>query len=93
MLVQIHTLPAIVQEYIQKGESIELITNGQVIGKFVATAPQSPSYAKGDFSFDLQRMKKAVEAPYVVAPDFKSDEDFFSWLDGLKDEDFIAEKV
>ncbi|MDO4450776.1 MAG: hypothetical protein Q4B79_07465 [Moraxella sp.] len=52
-----------------------------------------PSYAKGDFDYDLERMKKAVEAPYVVMPKFDNDDDFFAWVENLTDDDFISEKV
>lgn len=54
----------------------------------IVTVLPKKSYANGDFNFDLEMMKKAVEAPVVDVPKFESDEDFLKWFDNLTDDDF-----
>lgn len=57
----------------------------------ILTANAKPSYAKGDFDFDLQRMKQAVEAPSISVPKFDTPEQLLAWMDGLIEADFVAE--
>jgi hypothetical protein len=40
------------------------------------------------FTFDLERMKKAVEAPSVRVPKLDTFEEFIEWFDNLSDDDF-----
>lgn len=54
----------------------------------IVTVLPKKSHANGDFNFDLEMMKKAVEAPVVDVPKFESDEDFLNWFDNLTDDDF-----
>lgn len=43
------------------------------------------------FNYDLERMKKAVEAPAVRVPDFDTDEEFLAWLNALNKKDFTEQ--
>ena len=90
MLIELTTLPLEIQEQIQRikqGEQIIITDQGKVMT--CATVDTQPSYANGDFEFDLERMKQAVEAPTVAVPHFDSDEDFLAWLENLTDADFV----
>lgn len=41
------------------------------------------------FNYDLERMKKAVEAPSIPVPHFATADELVDWLDHLTDDDFI----
>ncbi|WP_169798136.1 hypothetical protein [Moraxella oblonga] len=77
---------------VKNGNPVQFTNNGEVVLTLTEEIKQ-PSYAKGDFDYDLERMKQAVEAPYVVMPKFDNDDDFFAWVENLTDDDFISEKV
>lgn len=61
MLIELTTLPLEIQEQIQhikQGEQIIITDQGKVMT--CATVDAQPSYANGDFEFDLERMKQAI---------------------------------
>lgn len=93
MLIELNTLPPIIAEQIltvQTGNTVQFTNNGEVIAT-LTKAMKQPSYAKGDFDYDLEQMKKAVEAPYVTVPDFNTVEELLAWMENLSDDDFVAE--
>ena len=95
MLIEVSTLPPAIAEQIltiKNGNTVQFADNGEVFARLTEEIKQ-PSYAKGDFDYDLERMKKAVEAPNVVMPKYDNDDDFFAWVENLTDDDFISEKV
>lgn len=56
----------------QRGTTAEQIV-AQIVTKNLPaeqakTTTNQPSYAKGDFNFDLERMKQAVESPRAEIP-------------------------
>lgn len=77
MIIDIALLSAhIAEQVMNTKEPIYFAKDGQVIGSVSSV----PSYAKGDFNFDLERMTKAVEAPRFDMPKFESDEEFLAWV-------------
>ncbi len=61
MVIELTTLPLEIQEQIQRikqGEQIIITDQGKVMT--CATVDTQPSYANGDFEFDLERMKQAI---------------------------------
>lgn len=79
MLIELATLPPIIQQYITQNQSVEfkLIDNGQVL----ATPTQR---VERPFNFEIDEIDKAlngkfVEMPNGIAKDFDS---FTKWLDG-----------
>lgn len=86
MIIELNQLPqAIQQQILTTTDPIQIVNNGKVIKHFTPTK----SYAEGDFSFDLDRMKKAVEAPSIVVPKFDTPEQLLAWMDSLTSEDFV----
>ncbi len=82
-------LPPQIEQQITHTAKQRGITAESLITQLVQQDADKPSYAKGDFNFDLERMKQAVEAPTVAVPHFDSDEDFLAWLENLTDADFV----
>lgn len=39
-----------------------------------------PSYTKGDFNYDLKRMKDMMDCEFRPMPDFASDDEFLAWV-------------
>lgn len=90
MLIELNQLPqAIRQQILTAEEPLQFVNNGQVVKKFIPETMQTnnkptpdKSYANGDFSFDLDRMKYMmdtdfVEVPKGVAQDLDT---FTSWI-------------
>lgn len=93
MLIEISTLPPAIAEQIltiKNGNTVQFADNGEVFARLTEEIKQ-PSYAKGDFDYDLERMKKAVEAPYVTVPDFDTAEELLAWMENLSDDNFVTE--
>lgn len=82
-------LPPQIEQQIVHTAKQRGITAESLITQLVQQDADKPSYAKGDFNFDLERMQQAVEAPTVAVPHFDSDEDFLAWLENLTDADFV----
>ena len=82
-------LPPQIEQQIVHTAKRRGITAESLITQLVQQDADKPSYAKGDFNFDLERMKQAVEAPTVAVPHFDNDEDFLVWLENLTDADFV----
>ena len=82
-------LPPQIEQQIVHTAKRRGITAESLITQLVQQDADKPSYAKGDFNFDLERMKQAVEAPTVAVPHFDNDEDFLAWLENLTDADFV----
>lgn len=93
MLIELSQLPAVMQQHIltKNTEIVQVVNNGQVISDLQFNQPKS--YAKGDFDYDLERMKQAVNAPSIVVPKFDTPEKLLEWMDNLTDNDFIVEKA
>lgn len=64
MVFDIALLPESLQMQIRQGETV-VISDA---GKAVAMVNPAPSYANGDFNFDLNEMKAAVESGGVPVP-------------------------
>lgn len=70
----------------QQGKTAEQIV-AQIVMKNLPNIQSSyiqPSYAKGDFNFDLERMKEAVNAPRAEIPKeaMKDLDSFDAWIKG-----------
>lgn len=89
MLIELNQLPTVMQQHIlnKNTEIVQVVNNGQVISDVQFNQPKS--YAKGDCDYDLERMKKAVNAPCVVVPKFDTPEKLLEWMDNLTDSDFM----
>lgn len=70
MLIEISSLPPVLEKAILQGEAVEFAQNGKVIAYLTDTRRQmthynnrhsTKSYANGDFNFDLDLMKEWVE--------------------------------
>lgn len=88
MILELATLPIAIQEqitHLKAGEQLIIANQGREI----TSATVNPSYEKGDFDYDLQRMKQAVEAPRITVPRFDTVEELSAWLDNLTDADFV----
>ena len=80
MLLEIALLPPAVQYAIKNGEQITFVENGQPI------EPVKKKINDGDY--DIAEMDKAINAPSVVVPKFKTALELKHWLDNLTDKDF-----
>lgn len=88
MLIELNQLPqAIQQQILMSEEPLQFVNNGQVVKKFIpetmqTTNQQTPnkSYANGDFSFDLERMKYMMDTEFKPMPKFADDNAFFEWV-------------
>ncbi|MDO4440590.1 MAG: hypothetical protein Q4B81_00220 [Moraxella sp.] len=91
MLIELSQLPLAIQEQILNNNTsmVQIVNNGQVIKTMQLSEPKS--YAYGDFDYDLEQMKQAIEAPYVTVPNFESAEELLHWMENLSDDDFVAE--
>ncbi|WP_439256878.1 hypothetical protein [Lonepinella sp. BR2271] len=78
--LDIATLPSNVQHAIKQGEPLSIVDKQQ---NFVTVLAQ-PSYANGDFNYDLERMKKAVASAKNAVPvppsALENFESFDEWL-------------
>lgn len=80
MLLDIAILPPAVQSAIKNGEQIIFVENGQ---------PIEPAKRKiNDGDYDIAEMDKAINAPSVVVPKFKTIDELEHWLENLTDKDF-----
>lgn len=83
-------LPIELQHRLNAGEMISIIKEDK---PFAIISQNKPSYAKGDFDYDLERMKKAVKSPFIRAPKLDTPEALLEWMDNLTDADFEREQV
>ena len=86
--IMILDLPPQIEQQIVHTAKRRGITAESLITQLVQQDADKPSYAKGDFNFDLERMKQAVEAPTVAVPHFDTPEELMAWLDNLTEADF-----
>lgn len=79
MFVELSMLPPEVQKQLQKGELVQIVDHGKVIGQMV----KQPSYAVGDFNFDLERMKQHIDCGFVEVPQgvAKDLDSFTHWIE------------
>lgn len=77
MIIDFATLPIAIQEQIVKSEKPVVIAQN---GKVVATLNPTPSHARGDFDYDLERMKVMMATEFKPIPKFDSDEEFLAWV-------------
>lgn len=82
MPIELSILPPMVVEQImsvKNGNPVQFTNNGEVVLTLTEEIKQ-PSYAKGDFDYDLERMKYMMDTEFVPMPKFKSDEEFLAWV-------------
>lgn len=79
MIVELSMLPLEVQKQLQKGEIVQIVDKGKAFGQMV----KQPSYANGDFNYDLDRMKQAVASGGVEVPKgaTKNLDHFTKWIE------------
>lgn len=95
MFIELSLLPPAVQEQIltvQEGNTVAFTQNGQVIAT-VNQAVQQPSYANGDFDYDLERMKYMMDTKFIRVPYFDTPEELLEWTERLSDADFEKEQA
>lgn len=86
MLIEISSLPPVLEKAILQGEAVEFAQNGKVIRRLndnsptIATQNHAKSYANGDFNFDLEQMQKWVESGEVAVPKINNTDEFLTWL-------------
>lgn len=82
MLVEISSLPPVLEKAILQGEAVEFAKNGKVIRRLADNSPKS--YANGDFNFDLAYLQDMVDSKTASVPDeaLESVEAFEHWLKG-----------
>lgn len=69
MFIELATLPIEMQQQflkVKQGEQLIITQQGEIVT--TATINQQPSYANGDFNFDLQRIKKSVDSGRIDIP-------------------------
>lgn len=77
MIIELSQLPqGIQQQILTTQEPLQIVNDGKVIKNFVPTK----SYANGDVSFDLDRMKYMMDTEFHPMPKFADDEEFFKWV-------------
>lgn len=88
MLIEISSLPPVLEKAILQGEAVEFAQNGKVIRRLsdnsptIATQSHAKSYANGDFNFDLELLQKSIDSGEVVVPKLRNSDDFLAWLNG-----------
>lgn len=86
MLIEISSLPPVLEKAILQGEAVEFAQNGKVIRRLndnsptIATQNHTKSYANGDFNFDLELLQKSIDSGEVVVPKLRNSDDFLAWL-------------
>lgn len=86
MLIEISTLPPAIAEQIltiKNGNTVQFADNGKVFARLTEEVKQ-PSYTKGDFDYNLERMKYMMDTDFVEMPKgaAKDLETFEKWLAG-----------
>lgn len=81
MIFELSMFPVEFQQQLLNNQSVQIVHNGQLIAQL--NTPKS--YAKGDFDYDLERMKQAVESGlahpiHVPKSALKDIEAFDKWL-------------
>ncbi len=79
MILELATLPIAIQEqitHLKAGEQLIIANQGREI----TSATVNPSYEKGDFDYDLQRMKQMMDTEFKPMPSFASDDEFLAWV-------------
>lgn len=76
-MIELATLPPIVQEYIQNTGVVELkLVQGQVIA--------TPKRIETPFNFDIDEMDRAIDSGVVSIPKFDSADELADWLGSAK---------
>lgn len=78
MLLELSLLPIEVQQHIRNNGIIQIVENGKIVKEAQFNEPKS--YAKGDFDYDLERMKYMMDTEFYDMPKFNSDEEFLAWV-------------
>lgn len=86
MLIELAVLPTEIQQqilHIKQGEQIIIAQQGEIIK--TATINEQPSYAHGDFNFDLNSLQQSIESGRIEVPKSvtKDMESFDKWLDEI----------
>lgn len=82
MILELSLFPIEFQQKLLKNKSVQIVDNGKVIKTVEFSEPKS--YAKGDFDYDLERMKYMMDTEFVEMPKgaAKDLETFEQWLSG-----------
>lgn len=82
MILELSLFPVEFQQQLLKNESVQIVDNGKIIKTINFDEPKS--YAKGDFDYDLERMKYMMDTEFVEMPKgtAKDLETFEQWLSG-----------